>query len=91
MTAVALQATDGPFFLKDNDESTCVKAMARSLKTPDSGLGPGLYEADSARRKHHVPKVMLGMHLLKIGIVSVLRNECSPHWCLCLSSASMRF
>ena len=60
---IAMQDTDGPFLLKDHDESTRVKAMARSLKTPDSGLGPGLYETTSARVNHHVPQVTIGTQL----------------------------
>lgn len=56
----AVQDIDGPFLLKGRDESTRVKAMARNLKTPDSGLAPGLYEADSAKVHHHVPQVTLG-------------------------------
>ena len=56
-----LQHTDGPFFLKGHDESTRVKAMARSLKTPDSGLGPGLYQTAPASQRH-VPQVVLGMY-----------------------------
>lgn len=34
--------------------------MARSLKTPDSGLGPGLYEAASASFFRHAPQVVIG-------------------------------
>ncbi|KAL0030427.1 hypothetical protein WJX79_004156 [Trebouxia sp. C0005] len=54
------KATDGPFFLGENGESTRVRAMARSLKTPDSGLGPGLYEAASASFFRHAPQVVIG-------------------------------
>ncbi|DBB12356.1 TPA: hypothetical protein ACH3X3_006440 [Trebouxia sp. C0006] len=53
-------ATDGPFFLGEHGESTRVKAMARSLQTPDSGLGPGLYEAAPASFFHHPPQVVIG-------------------------------
>ena len=55
-----VQASDGPFFLGDKDESTRVKAMARSLKTPDSGLGPGLYETAPASFFRHPPQVVIG-------------------------------
>ena len=55
-----LQKTDGPFFLKEHDVSTRVKAMARSLKTPDSGLGPGLYETAPSSFYHHAPQVAIG-------------------------------
>ncbi|DBA84755.1 TPA: hypothetical protein ACH3X1_005799 [Trebouxia sp. C0004] len=34
--------------------------MARSLKTPDSGLGPGLYQAAPASFFHHAPQVVIG-------------------------------
>jgi len=54
------QATDGPFFLEEHGESTRVKAMAHSLKTPDSGLGPGLYEAAPASFFHRAPQVAIG-------------------------------
>ena len=54
------QATDGPFFLGEYGESTRVKAMARSLNTPDSGLGPGLYEAAPASFFHHPPQAVIG-------------------------------
>lgn len=59
-----MQRTDGPFFLTEHDESTRVKAMARSLKTPDSGLGPGLYEAAPASYFHHAPQVVIGEYYL---------------------------
>ena len=58
--ATPMQRTDGPFFLKEHDESTRVKAMARSLKTPDSGLGPGLYESAPQSYYHHTPQVAIG-------------------------------
>ncbi len=34
--------------------------MACSLKTPDSGLGPGLYEAAPASFFHHPPQIVIG-------------------------------
>ena len=55
-----VQESDGPFFLGDNDESTRVKAMARSLQTPDSGLGPGMYETAPASFFRHPPQVVIG-------------------------------
>lgn len=55
-----VQESDGPFFLGENDESTRVKAMARSLKTPDSGLGPGLYDTAPASFFRHPPQVVIG-------------------------------
>ena len=57
---VCMQRTDGPFFLKEHDESTRVKAMALSLKTPDSGLGPGLYDTAPASFFHRAPQVVIG-------------------------------
>lgn len=56
-----MQMTDGPFFLQEHDESTRVKAMAHSLKTPDSGLGPGLYEPAPASLSRHAPQVVIGI------------------------------
>ena len=55
-----VQESDGPFFLGDNDKSTRVKAMARSLQTPDSGLGPGMYETAPASFFRHPPQVVIG-------------------------------
>ena len=55
-----MQESDGPFFLGANEESCRVNAMARSLRTPDSGLGPGLYETAPASFFRHPPQVVIG-------------------------------
>ena len=60
LVTLGLQGSDGPFFLAEHDESTRVKAMARSLKTPDSGLGPGLYETAPSSFFRHPPQVVIG-------------------------------
>lgn len=46
-----------------------MKAMARILKTPDSGLGPGLYNTTAVTLRQHVPQVTLGMHSAAMTIV----------------------
>ena len=51
--------------------------MARSLKTPDSGLGPGLYETAPASFFRHPPQVTIGENTSNSNELSA---QCSQSW-----------